>query len=83
MSTGTPVLMTALPCLPEEYLPYLFFIREETPQGIAQALKQTLSLPDEALFQKGCAAREFVLKQRNNVTQAAKVLEMLERNGKK
>lgn len=78
MSTGTPVLMTALPCLPEEYLPHLYLIQEETPGGIAEALKQVLSLPDEELFQKGCRAREFVLRERNNVVQAAKVLEMLE-----
>lgn len=83
MSTGTPVLMTKLPCLPEEYLPYLLFIRDETPQGIAQALRETLRLSDEALFQQGCAARRFVLEQRSNVMQAAKVLEMLERNRKK
>ena len=83
MSTGTPVLMTKLPCLPEEYLPYLFFIRDETLQGIAQALRETLRLSDEALFQQGCAARRFVLEQRSNVMQAAKVLEMLERNRKK
>ena len=78
MSTGTPVLMTKLPCLPEEYLPHLYLIQEETPRGMAEALKQVLSLPDEVLFQKGCQAREFVLRERNNVVQAAKVLDMLE-----
>lgn len=78
MSTGTPLLTTALPCLPEEYQPYLYFIRDETPQGIAQALRQTLSHSDEELFEKGCQARQFVLEQRNNVIQAAKVLAMLE-----
>lgn len=83
MSTGTPVLTTALPCIPEEYHPYLYFIREETPQGIAEALRQVLSHSDGELFTKGCQARRFVLEQRNNVVQAAKVLEMLEGNGKK
>lgn len=83
MSTGTPVLTTALPCLPEAYLPYLYFIRDETPQGIADALKNVLSASDEALLAKGIQARRFVLEQRNNVVQAEKVLEMLEGNGKK
>ena len=78
MSTGTPVLTTPLPCLPPEYLPHLYLMQEETPEGMAEALKQVLSLPDEALFQKGCRAREFVLRERNNVVQAAKVLDMLE-----
>ena len=81
MSTGTPVLTTSLPCIPEEYRPYLYFIQEETPEGIATALRQTLSHSDEELFEKGCQARRFVLEQRNNVVQAAKVLDMLEGNG--
>ena len=80
MSTGTPVLTTALPCLPEEYKSYLYLIQEETPQGIGQALSQVLSHSDEELFQKGCQARQFVLEQRNNVVQAEKVLDMLEGN---
>ena len=82
MSTGTPVLTTALPCIPEEYRPYLYFIQEETPGGIATALRQVLSHSDEELFEKGCRARRFVLEQRNNVVQAAKVLDMLEGNEK-
>ena len=82
MSTGTPVLTTRLPCLPEEYLPHLYFIEKETPQGVAEALKRVLSEPEEALNQKGCQARRFVLEQRNNVEQAAKVLAMLEGNRK-
>ncbi|MGM9604483.1 MAG: glycosyltransferase, partial [Faecousia sp.] len=77
MSTGTPVLTTALPCIPEEYHPHLYFIGEETPQGIAEALSRVLSHSDAELFAKGCQARRFVLEQRNNVVQAAKVLEML------
>ena len=83
MSTGTPVLMAKLPCLPPEYLPHLYLFKDETPEGIAQALRQTLALDDETLFQKGMQAREFVLKQRNNVIQAKKVLDMLEGEKKK
>ena len=49
---------------------------------MAEALRQVLSLTDEELIQKGCQARQFVLRERNNVVQAAKVLEMLEEKGK-
>ena len=34
---------------------------------------------EEALFEKGTAARAFVLEQKNNVIQAQKILEMLKR----
>lgn len=79
MASGTPVLTTALPGMPEEYNPHVFIIEEETAQGIAKALKQVFSHSDAELFQKGQGAREFVLTQRNNVVQAKKILEMLKK----
>ncbi len=78
MASGTPVLTTRLPGMPKEYYPYVDFIEEESPAGIAAALKKVLSHSDEELFRKGIAARDFVLKGRNNVVQAKKLLTMLE-----
>ena len=80
MASGTPVLTTRLPGMPKEYHPYVEFIEEESADGIAEALKRVLSCSDEALFRKGCAARSFVLKDRNNVVQAKKLLDMLEKD---
>ena len=77
MSTGTPVLTTKLPGMPEAYYPHVYFIEQETVDGIIDALRKTLAHSDEALFEKGCKARTFVLESRNNVVQAAKILEML------
>ena len=82
MASGTPVLTTRLPGMPGEYYPYVSFIEEETPEGIAAALKEVLAASDEDLFEKGRAAREFVLEQRNNVVQAGKLLAMLEKDVK-
>ena len=58
-------------------------IREETPQGIARALREPLARSDEALLEQGMAARSFVLTQKDNVTQASKILEMLNRMQRK
>ena len=60
-----------------------YLIREETPQGIACALRETLARSDEALLEQGMAARSFVLTQKDNVTQASKILEMLNRMQRK
>jgi glycosyltransferase involved in cell wall biosynthesis len=79
MSTGTPVLTTKLPGMPQEYYPHVYFIETETVDGIVDALHQTLSYSDDALFEKGSGARNFVLDCRNNVMQAAKILKMLEK----
>lgn len=79
MASGTPVLTTVLPGMPKEYYPHVYLIEEESVDGVAKALKQALDHSDEELFQKGQAAREFVLTERNNVVQAAKILEMLKK----
>lgn len=79
MSTGTPVLTTVLPGMPREYYPYVYLMEEETADGAAQMLKTVFNQSDEALFEKGLAAREFILKEKNNVRQAGKILEMLEK----
>ena len=78
MASGTPVLTTRLPGMPKEYYPYVYFIEEESADGIAVALKAVLEHTDEELFRKGQEARDFVLNGRNNVVQAKKLLQMLE-----
>lgn len=78
MSTGRPVLTTKLPGMPREYYPHVFFIEEETVDGVADALKRVFSHSDDELEAKGLAARTFVLEERNNVIQAAKIIAMLE-----
>ena len=79
MASGTPVLTTRLPGMPKEYCPHVYFIEEESADGIATALKTVLEHTDEELFRKGQQARDFVLDGRNNVVQAEKLLQMLER----
>ena len=81
MSTGTPVLTTVLPGMPKEYHPYVYLLEEETADTIAEKLGGIFAQPADVLFEKGMAAREFILKEKNNVTQAGKILAMLERDG--
>ena len=80
MSTGTPVLTTVLPGMPKEYHPYVYLLEEETADAIAEKLERIFVQPADALFEKGMAAREFILKEKNNVKQAQKILTMLEKD---
>ena len=77
MASGTPVLTTVLPGMPKEYHPYVYLLEDESPEGICRMLKTVLENTDEALFEKGVRAREFILNEKNNVIQAAKILDML------
>ena len=77
MASGTPVLTTVLPGMPKEYYPYVFFLEDETAEGIARILPELLAKSEEELFEKGSRARTFVLEQRNNLLQAQKIIQML------
>ena len=79
MASGTPVLTTVLPGMPKEYHPYVYLLEDETAEGITEKLMEVLENSDEELFRKGSEARRFVLEQKNNVIQARKILEMLEK----
>lgn len=77
MASGTPVLTTKLPGMPADHMPYVYFIEEETSEGIAKALKQVLSQPPEALHSFGKKAKTFVLTEKSNYAQAGKVLRFI------
>lgn len=77
MASGTPLLTTKLPGMPEDYYPYIYLLEDETPEGAATALKAILSTPLSQRREKGRAAREFVLKNKSNLTQAKKIIDFL------
>lgn len=80
MASGTPVLTTKLPGMPEEYYPYVYLFDAETVEGMAQTIKTVLTLPDHSLIQKGRTAKQFAMEKKNNVCQTEKLVEMLKRS---
>lgn len=80
MVSGTPVLTTVLPGMPIEYYPYVFlFDGEETIEGYAKVMRSVLLFPDEVLKEKGAKAREWVLDNKNHVTQTARIIELIKK----
>lgn len=77
MVSGTPTLTTKLPGMPVEYNDYVYLIEKETVDGISAALKECLLRSQEELNEKGSRAKQFVLKEKNNVVQAKKIIEMI------
>ena len=77
MVSGTPLLTTKLPGMPEEYYPYVYLIEDETEEGMAQVLRKVLSIPYREREEKGAAAREYVLKNKSNTVQAKKIIDFL------
>jgi glycosyltransferase involved in cell wall biosynthesis len=78
MASGTPVLTSRLPGMPEEYLDHVYTFGAETVEGMATSLSQLLHLPAEELHAKGVAAKIFVLGNKSNVMQAARIRTFLQ-----
>ena len=78
MVSGTAVLTTALPGMPEEYKQHVYLIEDESIEGICNALKEIFCIDEEKVVNKGKQAREFVLLKKNNKIQTEKIIELVE-----
>ncbi len=78
MVSGTPVVTFPLPGMPKEYLKYVYLFESETVDGIRNTLIEILSLPVNEMHKKGCMAKEFVIENKNNYTQGARILKFID-----
>lgn len=77
MSTATPLLTTNLPGMPKDYHPHVFLFKDETVEGYASSIKSILDMDEADLKEKGAKAREFVLQNKNYITQSKKVISLI------
>ncbi|HEX6369443.1 MAG TPA: glycosyltransferase [Longimicrobium sp.] len=75
--SGTPVVSTAPPGIPDEYHPHLELARDETPEGLAAAIRRAAAWPDAEREARGARAREFVLGGKTWDRQAARIGDFL------
>ncbi len=79
MASGTPVISTKLPGIPEVYFQYLYPLIDESEQGLTKRLNEILSSNKGDLEQVGRIAKEFVIKEKNYKIQSKKIMDFLER----
>jgi glycosyltransferase involved in cell wall biosynthesis len=81
MASGTPVLTTPLPGMPEDYLDHVYLFSDESVEGMATTLERLLELPREELHRRGEGAKRFVLSHKTNLIQAQRVRAFLQALG--
>lgn len=77
MASGTPVLMSPLPSMPDEYKEYLYLFDDESIDGMKTKLEATLNIEPDILKAKGKSASEYILKNKNSKIQVSKIIELL------
>lgn len=77
MVSGTPLLTTKLPGLPEEYNKFVYLFESETIEGYSKAIEIILDKSQNELINFGNKARNFVLQEKNNIQQAKRIINLL------
>jgi glycosyltransferase involved in cell wall biosynthesis len=77
LASGTPLLNTKLGCFDEDYLNHVFMIENESADGIADAIKTIMHLPEDTLKEKAKKAKEFVVRNKNYHAQSQKIFNFL------
>ena len=76
MRSGKPVLCCKLEGIPGDYDSYLSYM-DAGKDGIMKAARQLMLLTPQERYEKGCAAREYVLHSKNPAGQCRKLLDLL------
>lgn len=77
MASGTPTLMSKLPCLPKEYEPYIYFFDDESVEGMKNKIIEICEKSQEELNEFGKKAAEFIHTQKNEIAQTKRIIEFI------
>ena len=78
MVSGTPLLATPLPGMPQDHRPFVYIFDDESIDGMFHTLRRLLAKPREELHEFGRLAKQFVLTHKSNRIQAKHILSLLE-----
>lgn len=80
MASGTPTLMCKLPATPEDYIQHLYFFEDESIEGYKSKILEICSKNKKELYEKGMQASCFVRKNKNEISQAKRLVNFLINN---
>ena len=78
MNTGTYHASSRLICIPDEYFLYIGDMGEGSVEDILAFFREFEKMPEEEKEEKGRQAQQFVLTNKNNKTQAARIASLLD-----
>nr|WP_317347929.1 glycosyltransferase [uncultured Blautia sp.] len=77
MLTGKPVVSLKLKGIPQEYFQYLIEVNSTRPEDIAIAIKKVADSDSKKRINFGMAARDFIIKEKNNISQAKRIYQFI------
>lgn len=77
LASGLPVISSQFRSLPDEYLPYLNLVEDESPEALARAITGVMEHPGEARA-RAAAGQQFVLREKTWRAQGRRIRAFLE-----
>lgn len=77
LASGTPVVMYHLSCLPKEYDEHIYYIEEDSVDGIKKKLVEVCSKQEEELQEFGKQASVFIFENKTPQKQMKKVVDFI------
>jgi glycosyltransferase involved in cell wall biosynthesis len=77
MASGTPVLTTRLVSVTDDYSPYVYWIDDDSPEGIRKAIRDVLLLPEDERLNKGRRAAAYIRATRSSEAQGKRIAAFL------
>ena len=78
LASGTPVVTTRLPGIPDDYGDYVEWADPDDAGGLRDAIARVLALSPEERSERGTRAREFIWRTRGRASQGGRMREFLE-----
>lgn len=75
MVSGTPVITTKLNGITDDYFPYLFIVKNESPECLASMIKNVISIDQKKLIDLGEEAKWFIINNKNWDIQCKRIYE--------
>lgn len=77
LATGTPTVMFKLECMPDEYNDYLFYVENESIEGLRDKLIEVCEKPKDELHAFGQKAKEFILEKKSPEVQCKRIIDFI------
>ena len=78
LSSGVPLVAYKLDGIPDEYDPFIHYVKDDSIGCLADTLKSVCTLSDSDRVAIGQLGREFVLKEKNCKAQTKKIVDLIE-----
>lgn len=77
MASGTPLLTSKLPGIPEDHFSYIYTFDEISQTGYVNKLRELFALDSDELKKFGRKARHYVLERKNYKVQSKRIIDLI------